>query len=370
MIEEKTQEAFFSWEAFLLGGLSILTCLGCWAFADRSASVYTMSQLAFSLAFVFNHPHFLSSYNLLYGDFRGDVLKKPKYFWAAVAVPFALGALLLYCLVAADAAVMGDIVNAMFFLVGWHYIKQVFGCVIVTCARRRMYFSTFERRLLLSNLFCLWALSWLQSQAGNHTFDFYGITYASLGLPEWTLAAASYGVGLTGLAVAWTWVQKYIREGHAVNSSALMAIAALYVWYLPAFSHPYFAYLIPLFHSLQYLVFVWSFKRNQVTDRIQDMEGAEQRQAWITQFAGFLLTAAALGALSFEFVPKWLDGQHLFQSAGLGSSPVLAATLLFINIHHYFIDNVIWRSHNGEIKKYLFATPATVAQDGSQKKAA
>jgi len=350
------KESFFNWEMFLIGGLSIVTCLGFWAFAEKSSSVYTISQLAFSLAFVINHPHFLTSYTLLYGDFRKNVISKPKYFWAAVIVPVALASLLAYALVSQDPIFLSHIVNTMFFLVGWHYTKQIFGCVIVTCARRKMYFTTLERRVLLSNLFSLWALSFVRAQAGMNTYDFYGVKYASINLPTASIDLAYYCVAMTGLVLIYLMFKKYIREGRVPNSSALAAILALYVWYLPQFSHPHFAYLIPLFHSLQYLVFVWSFKSNQVQDRIKNLKNAEMRKAWVTQFVGYMFLAVALGALSFEFIPNWLDRQSLVTGAGLGTSPILAATLLFINIHHYFIDNVIWRSQNQEIKKYLFST--------------
>ena len=29
--------------------------------------------------------------------------------------------------------------------------------------------------------------------------------------------------------------------------------------------------------------------------------------------------------------------------------------VMWINIHHYFIDNVIWRRDNEDVRKYLFA---------------
>jgi hypothetical protein len=31
------------------------------------------------------------------------------------------------------------------------------------------------------------------------------------------------------------------------------------------------------------------------------------------------------------------------------------AAMLFINIHHYFIDNVIWRFKDPEVRNYLLA---------------
>ena len=69
---------------------------------------------------------------------------------------------------------------------------------------------------------------------------------------------------------------------------------------------------------------------------------------------GFLVSALILGALFFEFMPKYLDRLDLIAPGTMGNAPFLAAFLLFINIHHYFIDNTIWRSDNEAVKKYLF----------------
>jgi hypothetical protein len=38
----------------------------------------------------------------------------------------------------------------------------------------------------------------------------------------------------------------------------------------------------------------------------------------------------------------------------LGSTLFLFTFWIFINIHHYFLDNVMWRRGNPEVSKYLF----------------
>jgi hypothetical protein len=355
-------ESFLSWEVFMLGGCSILFCLACWAFTDKGASVYTISQLAFGLAFAANHPHFLSSYILLYSDFKKNIFQRPRYFWAAVIVPALLGGFLLYALAAGRADFLGHAVNLMFFLVGWHYVKQVFGCIIVTSARRKQYYAQWERNLMLSNLFSLWFLSFCHGQVGSSSFTFYGITYPSLGLPGWLDQAAQLAVAGSAAGVVLMHVWRYVEKGVRPNPSSVVALGALYVWYLPTFSHPGFAYMIPFFHSLQYLAFVWSFKKNQVTDQLAGVEGREWRVNWVRDFFGFAITALILGALSFEFIPKFIDAQNWLHYPQLGNSPVLAAVLLFINTHHYFIDNVIWKSDNEQVKKYLFADSAAAKE--------
>lgn len=346
--------ALWSWESFLLGGGSILTCLACWAFVDKSLSVLTMSQLAFSLAFAVNHPHFLSSYVMLYHDFSRHILKQPRYFWAAIVVPLVLVSFIAYSMTQGRADWLGHSINLMYFLVGWHYVKQVFGCMIVTSVQRRIFYSLWERRLILGNLLALWAISFLQSQTTSPAFMFYGITYAGLQLNvAWLYAAQAFLVGTT-IAVLGLHLRKFIEQDIKPSVPGLMAWASLYVWYLPAFSHPAFAYLIPFFHSLQYLALVWMFKRNQVAAHVAHLKGPEQRKLWVIKFIGYFATATVLGALAFEFIPKGLDREGLLQNPALGTAPFLAAFLIFINIHHYFIDNVLWRSSNEEIRAHLF----------------
>lgn len=355
----KTQSApafnnsYLSWDVLLMGGISIIFCLGFWIFFDKSISVLTVSQTAATLAFIVNHPHFLSSYMLLYGDFRKKIKQSKRYFFAAIIAPGILAGVLISALMNKDQALMGHIITAMFFLVGWHYVKQIFGCVIVSSAQRKIYYKSWERRLMLTNLFSVWFMSFLGSHVVAGSFDFYGIVHHSLQLPPWTLQYTFWFVGFSAVLVAAMHVQKYVNEGTKPSAPAVTAYFALYAWYLPTLSHPGFAYLIPFFHSLQYLAFVWLLKKNQVGDQIKDLKDVEWRQAWVKNFGGFILGSLILGALFFEFIPKGIDGLDLGLKGTLGYAPILASFLLFINIHHYFIDNVIWRSDNEVVKKYL-----------------
>lgn len=345
---------YFSWDSFLMGGGSIVACFLAWMFTDRQSPVHTASQFAFVMAFAINHPHFLSSYMLLYGDFRKKILKNIRYFIAGILVPFLLAASLLVALIGRDVVLMGHIATAMYFFVGWHYVKQVFGCVVVTSAQRKIFYKRWERNLLLANLFPVWFMSWFQSHTGYGSFDFYGIPHYSLQLPKAFLMANYALVGITFIGVILMQMNKYVKEGVKPSPPAVMAFLALYAWYLPVSAHPSYAYFIPMFHSLQYLAFVWLLKKNQVADEIKDLENEAWRSAWVSKFLGFMAMALALGALFFELLPKTMDKWGLVPENTLGTSPMLASFLLFINIHHYFIDNAIWRSDNETVKKFLF----------------
>lgn len=338
----------------MLGGASILFLMACWTFIDKGASVLTISQFALTASFVANHPHFASSYMLLYADFRKNIFYNVKYFWAAVVVPATLTVYFVYSLWAQRSDLLGYSINAMFFLVGWHYVKQIFGVIIVTSALKKYFYSTNERNIILLNLFSIWAISFFNSQTYIGSFEFYGIQYASLGFDSMWLMLSYAVFALSLLSLIVIHVKKYIDQGTLPISSAIIALLSLYAWYLPALSHPHFAYMIPFFHSLQYLVFVWFFKKNQVKANIQSDDGSTYRREWLIKFCGYIAVSLILGALFFEFIPKNLDNTFKFNEATLGTNPILVVFLLFINIHHYFIDNVIWKSANPEVKKHLF----------------
>ena len=346
---------YFTLEVFLVGGFSILVSLGFWIFLDKGAPLATISSLAFAAAFLANHPHFSSSYILLYRDFRKNIFRRKRYILSAVIVPVALASLIVTAFLLRDKILLGNIVTSMFFLVGWHYVKQVFGFVIVTSVHRKIFYNSFERRLLLTNLFSMWFLSFLGSHTGVATYDFYGIEHHSLQLPVWLLQLDQFVLVFSLLSLIYVHVMKYIKTGFVPSPPAVVAFAALYVWYIPAMSHPGFAYFIPFFHSLQYLTFVWLFKKNQVSAEISSLQGEVSRKSWIIKFGGFAAAAFILGALAFEYVPKFLDRQNIIVNDAIGTAPFLVAFLLFINIHHYFIDNTIWRSDNESVKKHLFS---------------
>lgn len=356
IMQTRADDTYLSLEVLGMGGLSILFALAFWLFVDREASVLTISQAAFALAFICNHPHFLSSYVLLYGDYRKRLMRDKAYFWAGVLMPLTLFLGLGYALFSLNQFIMGQVVTLMYFLVGWHYVKQIFGCVIVSSVQRKIFYSALERRWLMWSLMSAWSMSFLASNIGPADFDFYGIPHHSLNLPEWCRTLSYVAVGITLTVVIGLHFKRYLESGVRPAPPAVVAFLALYVWYLPVMSHPAFGYLIPFFHSLQYLGFVGALKRNQVKSEMRDLPQRAARVVWLKRFLGFALTSTILGALCFEFVPDLLDFAHILPANQMGEAPFMASFILFINIHHYFIDNVIWRSSNPTVRHFLMET--------------
>ena len=66
------------------------------------------------------------------------------------------------------------------------------------------------------------------------------------------------------------------------------------------------------------------------------------------------LGVIAAGWLAFELVPNTLDN-YLGTFNTWNVFFFFTAATLFINIHHYFIDNVIWRFKDPIVRRYLLA---------------
>jgi hypothetical protein len=62
-----------------------------------------------------------------------------------------------------------------------------------------------------------------------------------------------------------------------------------------------------------------------------------------------------VGAGMFWVVPKWLDASVAYQNQLFGPTLFLFLFWVVVNVHHYFLDSVMWRRDNPETKLHLFS---------------
>src|SRR5688500_4897224 len=99
-----------------------------------------------------------------------------------------------------------------------------------------------------------------------------------------------------------------------------------------------------MFHTLQYRAFVYKMEGTR-------LRSEPRRELKATALVGGLVLA---GWLAFELIPNTLDNT-VGTFAAWQMFFFFTAAMLFINVHHYFIDNVLWRFKNPEIRAYLLA---------------
>lgn len=362
-------------EAFLMGGLSILTYLCFVLFVEKGASVYEIASFAFALAFIVNYPHFMASYYILYKDNASKLLTTRSYMWAGIIAPGVLLASLISVFVFKEKAWLGYMTNIMFFTVGWHYVKQIFGCLVVSNIFKQYFYGPFERGVILFNLYALWWVSWLPANMYGNTFNYYSLQYTGLNISKYVhdglqmlgIQTNVYALGkliifisFVSVAVSLAYIiffhiSRYVTTKKIPHLAGILAFATIYIWYIPVFSHPSYAYVIPFLHSLQYLAFVRIYRLNLEEDVASSAKNeVEKRRKVITGLSIFTTVTIVLGALVFSIIPNYLDKEFSAVTLGLGAQAYLISFILFINIHHYFIDNVIWKKDNDLVRKYLF----------------
>ena len=339
--------------AMLVGGYSLIAFVLFKVLGITKLDSST-TWFVFYAGFFVNLPHFLVSYHLLYWEFKKKIFSNYRFVMAAVIVPISLLLILSYIFYYGPETSLGYLANAMYFFVGWHYIKQVFGAISVFNVKKNIYYTYAERLSLKGILYSLWLISWTKSNTNNNSYFLEGIPYSSLNIPTEALDI-SYIIFIGFLLFAFILAyKKYIKEGKIISIESFFALLAMCVWFIPLFYNKLFLLVIPFFHSLQYLVFVWLFKHNQVNDL--NLNSMKDRKLFLHKFVGFMLLPILTGSVVMWFLPQFLDNQGVLTTSLANAKPIMFSMTVFINIHHYFIDHAIWRKDNEEVKRFLFAS--------------
>ena len=370
LAERRPAQSFFSplIDFLCLGGGSLLLLPILTLVIPDSADASAM-VLAVLLANFINHPHFAYSYQIFYRTF-GDVMRngaidrklRNRYAIAGVAVPILLVLFFVVALLQHDAHMLGYGGNAMMFFVGWHYVKQGYGMLMVDAAMKKSFFSEPHKKVLLWNCYMGWITAWLHINKAVAERDLWGLGYSTLKVPTalmWIAMIGMVGMSMWSLLV----IIRHSRAhgGKAPINGIAAYVAALYPWLFLGFQ-PVLGALIPCMHSLQYQIIVWRYQLNVEHGKADADRPASNalfarfnlRQA-TQRFVGFLTRGMVLGAVGFWVLPILLSQYLPYDRALYGHQLFFFIFVIFINIHHYFIDNAMWRKENPHTLKHLFA---------------
>jgi hypothetical protein len=318
--------------------------------------------LMFHGAHLINDPHFAVTYLLFYKNARQRAfggafvgVQRVRYWVAGFAVPLALAVWLGVALSSSSARALGALIQLMFLLVGWHYVKQGFGVLTVLSARRGVRYSAFERRAILAHCFAGWAYAWASPAAPPAEAEEKGVLYQAIAQPLILERVTLLAFALSSVLLLVALYRKWRRERRLPPLAPLTGLlVSIWLWSVYSSADPLMIYVIPALHSLQYLYFVWLLTRNQTRHaaRAPYFGPPASHRLWF-----LALSSIALGWLFFHGAPEVLDGARLAahrraheRLGALGPTPYFAAFFAFVNIHHYFMDTVIWRRENAEMR--------------------
>jgi hypothetical protein len=348
-------------ELLMVGGLTPLLFPLSWLLRRQlglDAAELAVGFTMFHAAHVLNDPHFSVTYLLFYRDFRARAFgvafgptQRVRYVLAGIAVPLVLGTWAIAALSSRSAAGLGLLIQLMFLLVGWHYVKQGFGVMTVLAARRGVHFSPRERLVVLVHCFAGWAYAWASPYDPGRELEEKGVVFTSVAHPPGLERLTQVVFFATVLPLAFVLAKKALRERRLPFTPLVALLSSVWAWSIYSSLDPLVRYVIPALHSVQYLYFVWLLKGSEARER----EGPPWFERSAKARLGLLaVSALGLGWLLFHGAPSFLDDLLVPRARGLaaghslGATPYFAALYAFVNLHHYFMDFVIWRRDNPE----------------------
>jgi hypothetical protein len=318
-----------------VGGLSLLVLVPL-LISGRSDLVMVGAGVQAWLLTLVNMPHFMASYRIVYGSRRMILQHK----WAAIYVPAILvGYIALAAWQASESrALMLVLTFVASAYLAWHYTGQVWGMMASHAFLEGRPFDKSERLLVRSSLWILlgWHVTWAVYNAVRNQA---AVRPAYLVVSVGTLVA--FAVGAAGLA------RMRRRTGAFPPLRAFVAWVSLFVWYAALARDPKALFWVQLAHALQYIAFPVRVELNRASAAT---EGHATRHMVIygTVLLGVSLLISSVVPSALMTVVGDVFGEEPGKAA-----PILL--LLFINIHHYFTDGVIWKISNPEVRRELFA---------------
>ena len=328
----------------LAGGLSVILYVFI-SLLHVNLFNHNVAQIAFVLALFVNHPHFVSSYVFFYNDERALILKSKLHFLAGVIFPLGLLYAMVFGFLHEAPDVFTYIINGLYFFVGFHYVRQVYGVSLISLAKHKIFLSAKDKWALNLSMYPLWFVSFLNGYHGVFPNSFYGIPYKTFGLPDYFTSINNVLVVVSLLVWGYLIRKIDMEHNHHIPLTLIAALAGIFIWHFPSFYNLGFSYLIPMFHSLQYLLITAAVKKNQILTHTL-------KKYQIVELVSYCMTVFILAYLAFHFIPETLDRRTMYNPNIFGYTAILGMFLLFINLHHYAMDALLWRK-GSRLTKYL-----------------
>ncbi len=340
-------------DALLVGGVAI----GLWMLYGTLPGfdgpvLHSVGPLLSVALVVLSATHFGASYHLAYRNGLEALRCHPV---ALLAIPLLLlgvsgGVVLLQLAGATGVAdtVVKLLIDIVFSLTAWHFIKQAFGVVMILLRLDGMRATKAEVAVLRYGLYPVWFAGLLAVWHSGGRFTIAGYRVGFAVFPAWTYDATRVLSVLTASCACITLYRIARRHGRHVRAALWVPYAAAVLWFVWP---PMAVGIVPVSlasHSLQYLPCV---HRAEMSLARQERESSLAAR-WVAVFG----IAAALGLLLAHWLPDFLE------HATIGIAVPNTATALvftFLNLHHYAMDAVIWRSGEAPLRAIAEQAGAT-----------
>ena len=182
--------------------------------------------------------------------------------------PAILVAFCAFAIVRGDARLLGYGGNVMALFVGWHYVKQGYGMLMVDAVLKRKFFKDPEKKVFLVNSYLVWIFAWLSVNDAISKQHLWGLEYYTFAVPGADrLDRRRSRRWRAGSVSLWVLYTRWRENGGLPWNGVLAYSVSLYLWLLFVRVNPLWLLVVPALHSLQYLIVVWRYELNYEKSR-------------------------------------------------------------------------------------------------------
>jgi hypothetical protein len=340
-------------DGFFLGGFSIFFFVylrfGV-VFLDQDSGAETATFLGQSAArwavlafWVLNWPHFAATSYRLYRS-KETVSQYPV---TAFGVPIIVGIGAVLALMN-PATVAPWFVKLFFIWSPYHFSGQTIGLTVLYARRAGFTVTPLLRWSLTWFVFATCADVQARAELPGTTITFGDVVIPSIGIPTWVSDFTNWAVIALGMVLILAVVDATQRSAGRFPVILVIPALAQLTWFKLAVgtweTRSYIEF-VNLFHSIQYLFIAWfmQMKERQV---VTGEEGSRSRLVKETAVWGLLIFL--IGAFMFRGSARLVSS---ISPVAFGVS--LAVMTAAFQLHHFFVDGVIWKLRNPRIRGAL-----------------
>jgi len=332
----------------IIGGISVAFYFAIEALLKTGPAPFTQKlstrqewawTMAAWLSWVVNWPHFSATNYRLYHT-RSNIAQYP---FTAFVVPVLLLAA-TWASFANPDTVAPFLVKLFLIWSPYHFSGQSVGITMIYARRAGFQVGKLERFALAGFIFGTYIFTTARGETGKGDYTYYNVAVPYLGIPDWVPKYAEYGMYACGalfllLAVRWC-----VANRRILPPIVLLPALAQFIWFVPGGRISNFNEFVPMFHSLQYMLIAWSM---QLKERV-DVTGVAPT-GWFAfgESARWFVINVAGGAILFYLLPEFTA------KAGWSTQFTYPVILSAVQIHHFFVDGVIWKLKNPKVSSPL-----------------
>jgi hypothetical protein len=341
----------------VIGGLSVILYFVFLHYPSVASSPRVLT-LAATLVWVCNYPHFAATDYRLYRT-RSNIQQYPV---TAVVVPLLM-VLAVVASFASPGAVAPLFVKLYLIWSPYHFSAQTLGISLVYARRCGFGINQLERKSLAGFVFLTFMVQNARAEVGTGRATFYGVSYPTLGLHSWVPNLLELAMWVCGGTFIVLMMWRALRGKGLVPPIVLLPAIAQSAWFIglvPGASARNFVALVPFFHSLQYLLIAWGV---QMKETLDERRARPSRSFVLNETARWAVISFMGGVALFWALPH--IGSHFGRSLAFSTAVILAV----VQVHHFFVDGVIWKLKNPRVQSPMMASLHQLTGGGAARRA-